>query len=183
MARLSLDGQTIDALVYLNSGCMVDVSTTRPLFAALVKGLIGPVLDSKGRSVNIVNAPLIAKERGIIINEAHVRSLPSTSDTYSSLVTLRARKEGAKPSEPDEQMIQGFATPTSVTITRLGRFATSFHPEGRLLICHNYDTPGKVGLVGGMLGMEGVNVGFMSVAPVDKGNGIGQFTKSANSDG
>jgi D-3-phosphoglycerate dehydrogenase len=154
-------------------GALADVSTTRPLFAALVKGLIGPVLDGKGRSVNIVNAPLIAKERGIIINETHVRSLPSESVSYSSLVTLRARKDSAEPTGPDEQMIQGFATPTSATITRLGRFATSFHPEGHLLICHNYDTPGKIGLVGGILGMEGVNVGFMSVAPVDKGNGIG----------
>jgi D-3-phosphoglycerate dehydrogenase len=38
-----------------------------------------------------------------------------------------------------------------------------------LLICRNYDEPGKIGTVGGILGKAGVNIRFMSVAPIDDG--------------
>lgn len=41
-------------------------------------------------------------------------------------------------------------------------------PEGTLLICHNYDSPGKIGVVGSILGKGGVNINFMSVAPVSR---------------
>lgn len=49
---------------------------------------------------------------------------------------------------------------------RLDRFTTAFVPEGYLLICHNYDRPGMIGKVGCMLGEKGVNISYMSVAPV-----------------
>lgn len=70
-----------------------------------------------------------------------------------------------------EQIISGFCTPTSIHISRLDRFATSFVPEGTLLICHNYDSPGKIGRVGSVLGKGGVNINFMSVAPVSREEG------------
>lgn len=31
---------------------------------------------------------------------------------------------------------------------------------------HNFDTPGKIGTVGGLLGQSNVNIKFMSVAPI-----------------
>ena len=34
------------------------------------------------------------------------------------------------------------------------------------MICHNYDRPGMIGKVGGILGVKGVNISYMSVAPV-----------------
>ena len=33
-------------------------------------------------------------------------------------------------------------------------------------IQHNFDSPGKIGTVGGLLGQHGVNIKFMSVAPI-----------------
>ena len=38
-----------------------------------------------------------------------------------------------------------------------------------VVICRNYDEPGKIGTVGGKLGKAGVNIRFMSVAPIDEG--------------
>ncbi|CAK7225520.1 hypothetical protein SCUCBS95973_005893 [Sporothrix curviconia] len=72
-------------LVY--RGELAEVANTRPLFAALVKGLVSSVTDAGGRDVNIVNATLIAKEKGLAIRETHDRS------EGGSGVTLRAQAD------------------------------------------------------------------------------------------
>lgn len=159
-------------LVY--EGALGTVTNTKPLFAALIKGLTSPI-SSHAENINIVNADLIAKDRGIVVNELHSRD--AAPSTYSSLVTLRARRSVPNtPSSHDEEdhIISGYTAQTRIHISRLSRFATSFVPEGHLLICHNYDSPGKIGAVGALLGKEGININFMSVASVDseaKGDG------------
>lgn len=192
-------------LIY--QGEIAHMSNTKPLFAALLKGLTSPISDAEAFNVNIVNAESVAKERGIFVNEQKSRD-PSTQ-AYSSLVTLVARAPSRAPSpslrrqatERDgrgggvssgaggggaggtsgsagsgpgglsdrgsnkQHIISGYCSDNSPFISRLDRFATSFVPEGTLLICHNYDSPGKIGVVGSILGREGVNINFMSVAP------------------
>lgn len=44
----------------------------------------------------------------------------------------------------------------------------SFVPDGTLLICENYNSPGRVGVVSSILGQDSVNINFMTVAPVSK---------------
>lgn len=166
-------------LIY--QGDIAAVSNTKPLFAALIKGLTAPISDHGAGNVNIVNAELIAKERGIYINEQRSRD-PATHN-YSSLVTLIARTPSRPSSfsrgksgniftnpaeaigEASQHIISGYCSDNSPYISRLDRFATSFVPEGSLLICHNFDSPGKIGVVGSILGREGVNINFMAVAP------------------
>ncbi|KAG9786632.1 D-3-phosphoglycerate dehydrogenase 2, chloroplastic [Exophiala dermatitidis] len=166
-------------LIY--EGEIAQMSSTKPLFAALIKGLTSPISDAEGFNVNIVNAEMVAKERGIFVNEQKSRD-PSTQ-AYSSLVTLVARALSRAPSlnrhgsevmvsttgqqreGSMQHIISGYCSDNSPFISRLGRFSTSFVPEGKLLICHNYDSPGKIGVVGSILGREGVNINFMSVAP------------------
>jgi D-3-phosphoglycerate dehydrogenase len=159
-------GKVFD-LIY--SGELASITSTRPLFAALVKGLTSSISDSGGRDVNIVNASLIAKEKGLVINESSKRS--STSPvTYASLVTLRCTEGGT------EKVIEGYVSGNTIHISKLDRFDTNFIPEGILLICHNYDSPGKIGGVGSILGRRNVNINFMSVAALredDEENGEG----------
>ncbi|TVY18073.1 D-3-phosphoglycerate dehydrogenase 2-like protein [Lachnellula arida] len=147
-------------LVY--EGELAAISNTRPLFAALVKGLTSSISDSGGRDVNIVNANLIAKQKGIVINEVHTRGGSAGDMVYASLVTLRASGKG-------EGIISGYVSGNSIFITRLDRFSASFVPEGTLLILHNYDRPGKIGGVGNILGKAGVNIRSMNVAALEKG--------------
>ncbi|KAK2782069.1 hypothetical protein FQN52_001223 [Onygenales sp. PD_12] len=178
-ATFTANRNTFD-LIY--EGEISGINNTKPLFAALIKGLIAPISSSAGVNVNIVNAELIARERGIVINEQHSRD-PS-SHSYSSLVTLVARPPSrassrappgaggsttpSKMTPEQQQIISGTCSQSQPLISRLGRFATSFVPEGTLLICHNYDSPGKIGVVGSILGKESVNINFMGVAPVSK---------------
>jgi D-3-phosphoglycerate dehydrogenase len=154
-------------------GKLATLTTTKPLFAALVKGLVASVSDA---NVNIVNAELIAKERGFLINEQRSRE-PVEEEGFASFVTLRARQsrssshakdQAAPPKAKFEQLIQGYISAGTPYISRLDRFRTNFVPTGSLLICRNIDQAGKIGFVGNVLGKEGVNINFMSVAPLQK---------------
>jgi D-3-phosphoglycerate dehydrogenase len=167
-----------DTFDLIYEGEVARIANTKPLFAALIKGLTGPISDA---NVNIVNAEIIARERGIVVNEQ--RSRDHVSHTFSSLVTLVARPPSrassrapagaggptSQSSRPQpHQIISGTCSGSQPIISRLDRFTTSFIPEGTLLICRNYDSPGKIGVVGSILGQEGVNINFMGVAPVSK---------------
>jgi D-3-phosphoglycerate dehydrogenase len=153
-------------LVY--HGELAGMSNTRPLFAALVKGLLSSISDLGGRDVNIVNATLMARERGIAIDEKHVRD-GGAVPTYASAVTLRslATEEGS--GQAGEQVIEGYVSGNAVYISKVDRFMANFQPEGTLLVLHNYDEPGKIGNVGMVLGKHGVNINFMQVAGVEGG--------------
>ncbi|KAK3896756.1 hypothetical protein C8A05DRAFT_39697, partial [Staphylotrichum tortipilum] len=155
-------------LVY--HGELAGMSNTRPLFAALVKGLLSSISDLGGRDVNIVNATLMARERGIAIDEKHVRD-GGAVPTYASAVTLRslATDEGAGQGAAGEQVIEGYVSGNAVYISKVDRFTANFQPEGTLLVLHNYDEPGKIGNVGMVLGKHGVNINFMQVAAVEGG--------------
>jgi D-3-phosphoglycerate dehydrogenase len=162
-------------------GALASANTTKPLFAALLKGLLSPITSAESLNINLVNAEILARERGIRINESRSRDNVE-QEGYSSSVTLRARRDPRSPSasrsapasdymRPREdgfadQVITGFVSGNTPYISRLGRFQTSFVPTGTLLICRNYDSPGKIGVVGGRLGKAGVNIRFMSVAPI-----------------
>ncbi|KZM27278.1 uncharacterized protein EKO05_0010636 [Ascochyta rabiei] len=178
-------------------GKLASLNTTKPLFAALVKGLLTPITSSDGLNINIVNAEHLAKERGILINEQ--RSRENVDDKpYSSFITLRARasrstsaaRSGSRATSPSasrtlnltrvdthqstsqplleqDQVIQGFVSGNKPFISRLDRFKGEFVPRGTLLICRNFDSCGKIGFVGNLLGKAGVNINFMNVAPLD----------------
>ncbi|PKX98376.1 D-3-phosphoglycerate dehydrogenase [Aspergillus novofumigatus IBT 16806] len=173
----SMTRNTFDLIYH---GEVAGISNTRPLFAALIKGLLAPISSSEGININIVNAELVARERGIFVNEQHSRD--PADHSYSSLVTLVARPPSrassrapapeatsqSGPNPQDQRIISGTCSGDQPLINRLGRFETSFVPEGTLLICENYDSPGKIGAVGSLLGQEGVNINFMTVAPVSR---------------
>lgn len=140
-------------------GDLAGMPNTKPLFAALVKGLVASFSDSH---VNIVNATLIAKEKGIVISETHSRE--AQPPTFANLVTLRSYEAG---NSGNEQVIEGYASDEQVYISKLDRFNGAFTPEGTLIILHNYDEPGKIGGVGMVLGAHGINIKFMQVASLD----------------
>lgn len=165
-------------LIY--EGDIASMSSTKPLFAALIKGLLSPISDAEGLNINIVNAEMVAKERGIFVTEKKQRDPATTLSAYSSLVTLVARppsrpssvtriaaEDISSKADRTQHIISGYCSDNRSFISRLDRFRTNFTPAdgGTLLICRNYDAPGKIGVVGSILGREDVNINFMSVAP------------------
>ncbi|KAK2590560.1 hypothetical protein QQS21_011762 [Conoideocrella luteorostrata] len=158
-------------------GDLAGMPNTKPLFAALIKGLVASFSDSH---VNIVNAALIAKEKGIIINETHAHQ--SKDLTYSNLVTLKSIADG-RDGGKTEQIIEGYAgSDKRVYISKLDRFNATFNPEGSLIILHNYDEPGKIGGVGMVLGSHGINIRYMQVAGLNAEARHGQNTPPTQKD-
>jgi len=129
---------------------------TRPLAAALIKGLLESVSDAH---VNLVNAPVMAKDWGLEVLE----SRSTTHEQYTNLVTLRVSPDG-----PETPLNELAATITwgEERVVRVDRYATDFIPSGHVLFCRNLDRPGMVGKVGTILGAAGVNIGHMDVGPV-----------------
>ncbi|KAG5982232.1 hypothetical protein E4U55_002177 [Claviceps digitariae] len=160
-------------------GDLAGMPNTKPLFAALVKGLVASFSDSH---VNIVNATLIAKEKGIVIDETHAHQ--SRNLTYSNLVTLKSiADESQRGRGKTEKIIEGYAgSDKRVYISKLDRFHATFHPEGTLIILHNYDEPGKIGGVGMVLGSHGINIRYMQVAGLDAEARQGQNTPPTQKD-
>ena len=111
-------GRNFNTFDLIYEGELAQMSSTKPLFAALIKGLTSPISDAEGFNVNIVNAEMVAKERGIFVNEQKSRD-PSTQ-AYSSLVTLVARSGSRAPS---------LSRATSANDTRITSIAATIRPS------------------------------------------------------
>ena len=121
---------------------------TGPVTMAALKGFLAPAL---GDTVNFVNAPVTAKERGIEIRETRT---PEAGD-YRSMLCLRIRGEktgyicGTLFSRKDPR------------ITGIDGAQVEIIPEGTMLFMVNNDRPGLIGAVGTFLGGRGINIARM----------------------
>jgi D-3-phosphoglycerate dehydrogenase len=136
---------------------------TRPLTAALVKGLLEPISEAH---VNLVNAPILARDWGLEITE----SRRTTHEQYANLVTLRVHdgesESGSGVAGGGDGQLAATITWGEERVVRVDRYATDFVPQGHILFCRNLDRPGMIGRVGLILGDAGVNIGHMDVGPV-----------------
>ncbi|HEU5462745.1 MAG TPA: phosphoglycerate dehydrogenase [Candidatus Binatia bacterium] len=134
------------------------------LTVAVLKGLLSPVLES---AVNYVNAPVVAKDRGIKI----VESKSEEAGDFASSIILRA-KNGKESLEIEGAMF-GAQHPR---IVRVNHFYLEAVPEGHILVLQNTDVPGVVGAVGTILGNNGINIAGMELGRSEKGGNAISFT-------
>lgn len=121
-----------------------------PITIAVLKGL----LETVAEGVNMVNAPVVAQQRGIKVLE----SKSSTKSDYASTITTRVR--GCV-----ERLITGAVFHgKQPRIVRIDDFQLEAVPEGTTLLIHNHDEPGVVGMVGTLLGEAGINISRMQLA-------------------
>ena len=145
----SFQGQTlrggIEEITVEYSGEVVNYDVA-PITIACIKGLLDKVLDAY---VNFVNAPFVAKERGIKVVE--IKS--SRSIDFASSVTIKVRtKDG-------ENIVEGaLFGKKEPRIVRIDKFFLDAVPEGYLLLLHNADKPGVIGNVGTLLAANNVNI-------------------------
>jgi D-3-phosphoglycerate dehydrogenase / 2-oxoglutarate reductase len=134
-----------------------------PLTLAVLKGMLTPVMEA---SVNYVNAPILAKERGIQV----VESKSSKAGDFSSSITVKIAT-GDREVEV-EGAIFGDKHPR---IVRVDNFYLEAAPEGYILILRNKDVPGVVGNVGTILGKNGINIAGMELGRGAKGGNAISF--------
>jgi D-3-phosphoglycerate dehydrogenase len=139
----------IDEIEIEYAGDVADLRVA-PITIAVLKGLLESVTDR----VNMVNAPVIAREHGIKV----IESKSSRSTDYASTVTTRVR--GCV----DRLIAGAIFHGVQPRIVRLDDFILEAIPEGFALLLHNHDRPGVVGAVGTILGEERVNISRMQLA-------------------
>ncbi|MCK5436763.1 MAG: phosphoglycerate dehydrogenase [Desulfobulbaceae bacterium] len=124
---------------------------TGPITVAFLKGLFNPILKSE---VNYVNAPIIAKERGIKV----VESKTSDSDDFTNLLAIRVRT-----SEGENVVAGTVFGKNEPRLVRVNSFRMEALPSGPMLFVYNKDVPGVIGALGTTLGALGVNISRMTV--------------------
>jgi D-3-phosphoglycerate dehydrogenase len=119
------------------------------LTVSVVKGLLRPVLKE---TVNFVNAPLLARERGIRI----VESRSEESEDFQSLLTVELRT-----SEGESHVDGTIFGKQEPRIVRINEYRLEAAPEGHLLVMWSNDKPGVIGGIGTTLGRHGINIARM----------------------
>ena len=123
-----------------------------PITIAFLKGLLEPILNE---SVNYINAPIIAKERGICLIESKSNEVKDFKNMIAVTVQTSHEKCFAAGA------IFGRQDPR---IVRIDDFSLEAIPDGNMLILHNNDRPGVVGNVGTTLGDNGINIARLQLS-------------------
>src|SRR5262245_51478632 len=122
----------------------------KALGIAVLRGLLDQLIDlDVNYSVNYVNAPTIARDRGIRV----IESRATTSSGYANAIAVEAKRPGGT------TRVHGavFGADT-VRLTRIGDFRMEAVPEGYILMLHNRDVPGRVRRGGALLGENQINI-------------------------
>ena len=123
----------------------------RPLTATLLEGLLRPILLDE---VNLVNAPLMARERGLKVTE----SATAEPGDFTSLVSATLRTGAGETSISGTLLAR-----RNPRIVRIDGYEFELAPAGHLLLFANEDTPGVVGKIGTLLGDNRINIGGMQL--------------------
>jgi D-3-phosphoglycerate dehydrogenase len=123
-----------------------------PITISLLKGLLTPILNE---SVNYINAPFIAKERGIRVVEVKSNEIKDYTSMIS--VTVKTAKESAFAAGA----IFGRHEPR---IVRINKFTVEVIPAGRMFVAYNNDKPGVIGNIGTLLSEHGINISHLSLS-------------------
>jgi D-3-phosphoglycerate dehydrogenase/(S)-sulfolactate dehydrogenase len=124
----------------------------RPLANRVLAGLLRHVHDT---AVNEVNAPAVARERGLTVREERI----AEPHDYASLLTVTVRGLGGEIEAAGT--VYGKGEPRLV---RVGAFRLDAVPAGHVILCENDDSPGVVGNLGTTLGAAGVNIARISLS-------------------
>jgi D-3-phosphoglycerate dehydrogenase len=129
----------------------------RPLTAALTAGLLKPLVGEEG--VNMVSAPLVARERGIAISETR----KDTQGAFGSYIRLIVTTEHQTRSVAGTIYSDG--KPRFIQIKGIGLEA---EPMPYMLYTTNTDTPGYIGALGTQLGALGINIATFALGRAEK---------------
>ena len=117
----------------------------RALTSALLAGLFRPMLSD----VNMVNAPVIARERGIAVDEV----LQSQRGTFENYIRLTVSTERQERSVAGTVFSDG--KPRIIQIKSINMEAELGQ---HMLYVTNEDKPGFIGALGTLLGSSGINI-------------------------
>ena len=126
---------------YLGDASKLNIA---PLTISVLKGL----LQHQTEDINLVNARMIAEERGIKISETRSTKV----ENYASLISVITITEKQKTT------VSGILFGNIQKIMKFNLFPVEAELSGGILLLENLDVPGVVGRVGTFLGEKNINI-------------------------
>ncbi len=128
---------------------------TKPIASAALAGVLKPMLGN----VNLVSAPALAAERGIVLAQTSQEQLGD----YESVISIRVETENTV------RIVSGslFAGQPRVIQTNDVVLDAPFSPH--MLFVENEDTPGFIGALGQTLGERTVNIATFNLGRTEQG--------------
>lgn len=125
---------------------------TSPIKATVLAGLLDTLTEER---VNIVNADIIARSRGLRISEQK----DSTCENYANMVTVEVNTESGGVA------IAGSSLRGKTHIVRVNDYWLEIAPSGGyMLFTEHRDRPGVIGTVGTIIGDANINISQMQVS-------------------
>ncbi len=142
----------IERIEIIYAGDIVDKEVDT-LTRTVLKGILSEHIGSAGM-VNDVNAPTLAKDRGI----EYIDSRSSKSKGYTNLITVKV-KTAKEDKEVSGTILDGYGP----RIVNVNGFTVDFKLSGNLLLMEHTDQPGIIGDIGKVLGEAKINIATMQV--------------------
>jgi D-3-phosphoglycerate dehydrogenase len=130
------------------------VPVTRAFLAGLLRGV--------SARVNVINAFLIAEERGIAVRTSYVRGGVGEPAPALRTRVLTVGGEHSAAGAP-------FGAAREGRITELNGFRIEAVPAGHMLVTRSVDVPGVIGRLGMILGARGVNISRFHLGRLERG--------------
>jgi len=125
---------------------------TKALKAAALGGLLEQVSEER---VNLVNADIAAKRRGLAV----VEQKETDCENYTSLLTVEATTSAGATT------VAGTVMRGQVHIVRIDNYWIDIVPTGGyFLFCDHRDRPGMIGATGKITGEADINISFMHLS-------------------
>ncbi|MBD0324934.1 MAG: ACT domain-containing protein, partial [Pyrinomonadaceae bacterium] len=129
--------------------------------APVTRAFLAGLLRDVSARVNVVNAFLIAEERGIAVTASYKRAGSDFAPAISTRVITTN----------NEQTVAGalFGPGGDGRITEINGFRLEAIPHGHMLVTRNRDVPGVIGHLGTVLGQHGVNISRFHLGRRERG--------------
>jgi D-3-phosphoglycerate dehydrogenase / 2-oxoglutarate reductase len=129
---------------------------TKPLTAAILQGLLAPLMEG----VNMVSAPVIAKERNITVSEV----TSETTKAYQTLIRVTVKTE-AQTRSIAGTLFNG----SDPRIVEIKGITVDAHLGPNMLFVTNQDKAGFIGGLGTILGNAGINIATFNLGRASEG--------------
>lgn len=146
---------TINEVEVITCGEVANIAKKEVLTRKVLQGVLAPMRQDP---VNMISAPIMAKNMGINVIEGE----GFLTSGYQSLIKVKVK------TEKDEFQAEGTDL-HGPRLIRVNGYWVDVIPEGNMFIAKYKDVPGSIGSIGTIFGENNVNIGVMQVGRDETG--------------
>jgi D-3-phosphoglycerate dehydrogenase len=132
--------------------------------APVTRAFLAGLLRDVSARVNVVNAFLIAEERGIAVTASYKRA----GSEFDPAIRTRALTTSGEQTVAGA-LFGGIGHSSDGRITEINGFRIEAIPHGHMLVTRNHDVPGVIGRIGSILGEHNVNISRFHLGRRERG--------------